>query len=79
MPERASMNGHRLPATPDGRLESQLVRQAGAGGGATWAAQVPSSPAVKQNRDELEVLDSSALPDHLCRHLGRGTAGAAAA
>ena len=62
MPERASMNGHRLPATPDGRLESQLVPKPAQAAAPPGAAQAPSSPAVKQNRDELEVLIRARYP-----------------
>jgi AAA+ superfamily predicted ATPase len=62
MAEPVSMNGHRLPATPEGRREPQLPARPAQGVAQDKSAQVPLAPAVKQSRDELEVLIRARYP-----------------
>ena len=62
MAEHVGMNGHRLPATPEGRRETQLPPKPAQMAAPAKSAQVPSSPAAKQSRDELEVLIRARYP-----------------
>ena len=62
MPEPVGMNGHRLPMTPEGRREIQLPARPAQGVAQDKSAQVPLAPAVKQSRDELEVLIRARYP-----------------
>jgi AAA+ superfamily predicted ATPase len=62
MPEPVGMNGHRLPATPEGRRETQMPPKPTQSTALAKSAQVPSGPAVKQSRDELEVLIRARYP-----------------
>jgi AAA+ superfamily predicted ATPase len=62
MPEPVGMNGHRLPATPEGRRETQLPFKPAQAADPATSAQVPSSQTVKQSRDELEVLIRARYP-----------------
>jgi AAA+ superfamily predicted ATPase len=62
MPDPVGMNGHRLPATPDGRREPQVPARQSTAAASAKPAQAPSSSAVKQSRDELEVLIRARYP-----------------
>jgi AAA+ superfamily predicted ATPase len=62
MPEPVGMNGHRLPMTPEGRRETQLPARPAQGAPPAKSAQGLSAPAVKQSRDELEVLIRARYP-----------------
>jgi AAA+ superfamily predicted ATPase len=62
MAELSGMNGHRLPATPEGRRETQLPPEPTQTAAPAKSAQVPSSPGAKQSRDELEILIRARYP-----------------
>jgi AAA+ superfamily predicted ATPase len=62
MPEPVGMNGHRLPANPEGRREAQLPARPAHAAAPAKSALVPASTAVKQSRDELEVLIRARYP-----------------
>jgi AAA+ superfamily predicted ATPase len=62
MAEPVGMNGHRLPATQEGRRETQLSARPAQGVAPAKSAQVPLAQAVKQSRDELEVLIRARYP-----------------
>jgi hypothetical protein len=51
MAEPVSMNGHRLPATPEGRRETHLAGKPAQTAPPAKSAPMPSSSAVKQSRD----------------------------
>src|SRR5271168_2066620 len=62
MPEPVGMNGHRLPATPEGRRENQSPAKPAPAAAPVKSAHVTSSAAFKQSRDELEVLIRARYP-----------------
>ena len=62
MPEPVGMNGHRLPATPEGRREAHVPAKPAPAAPPAKSAQLTSSAAFKQSRDELEVLIRARYP-----------------
>ncbi len=56
------MNGHRLPATPDGRLESQLVAEPAQAAAPPGQRRCRHRRRPSSHRDELEVLIRARYP-----------------